>query len=290
LSDVIQTMTMTSDLDIKKLRHERFSFYLSVPSRKSHLKPIAALIFNFLLDLALEESFEYPPALLLDEFTNYGAIPAIDEALSLIRKRNLAVVLGYQAHSQLAKVYGRVTSDNIIGNIGTCVFFRPALPAQSDQLSEALGQRTIVELSTDDQGHTHTREIGRPLMSAREIQTLPPEEVIIMTKSTNPIKTTRFDYRSCPPPEGFDMPELVEHKLLRVEKLNDADLETKAAKARAKAEREMDFDQIKSGLEDVIESAGGKFMAPDLKQSNTPPAGSKKTARSLQDDNWDIPG
>ncbi|MBX9722382.1 MAG: type IV secretory system conjugative DNA transfer family protein [Candidatus Obscuribacterales bacterium] len=318
LSDVIQTMTQTSDLDTSKLQHEKFSFYLSVPSRKQHLKPIAALIFNFLLDLALEKHFDFPPALLLDEFTNYGAIPAIDDALSLIRKRKLPVVLGFQAQSQLTKVYGKETSDNIIGNIGTCVFFRPARPDQAKLLSDALGFRTIVTKETDDRGNTHYREIGKPLMTSQDIQNLPPDEVIITTKSTHPIKIKRFDHQNCPPPNGFDPPEFPEHKLLHVDRLNDSQLQVAAKSAKAKAEQEMDFESMTGELDSIIHGAVKKHVEPSTRESSfTPrpkrtdlgprretkrpepepepepkpkPKPKPKTDRTRTTDTWDIPG
>lgn len=317
LSDVIQTMTSATDLDLAALQKEKFSFYLSVPSRKAHLKPIAALIFNFLLDLALEKHFDSPPALLLDEFTNYGAIYAIDDALSLIRKRNLPVVLGFQAYSQLVRVYTKDIADNIMGNIGTNVFFRPALAAQAEMLSDALGDRTIQEVKTDDGGRTTVRELGKALMSPREIQTMEPTQVIVMTKSTNPIKTTRFDHNSCPAPAGFDAPELPQHKLLKVEKLNDDALKAKAKSAKAKAEQEMDFVDQSSNLEGVFastrkthktspivyppdEAISDDIPIPDPEPKPKPkpkpikeavdPAKKKTKRKASAYDEWDIPG
>lgn len=269
LSSVVQTMTATTDLDLDQLRNEKFAFYISVPSRKKYLKPIASLIFNFILDLSLSNrKFKYPPALLLDEFTNFGAIPQIDDALSIIRKRNIPVVLGYQNHGQLIYLYGRDITDKIISNLSTRVFFRQRNDKDAEQLSDALDTQTIIDKKTDDQGHTTIRELARPLMTVRQLKTMAPTEVIITTEATNPIKTTRFDYVRCPQPRGFDMPELPEHELIQIEKLSDAVLAAAAKKAKAKAEEEFQYGTAKGDVDDVVGAAKKKHK---FKEHNNPP-------------------
>ncbi len=312
LSDVIQTLTQTTDLDLDQLKTERFAFYFSVPSRKEHLKPIAALVFNFLMDLALEQAFDYPPALILDEFTNFGAIPKIDDALSLIRKRDLPVVLGIQTYEQIEKVYGRLEAKQLISQLATRVFFRPRTATQAEQISEELGEMTVVDRKTDDRGNTMVREIGKSLMTARDLQTLPPGQVIVMTDSTNPLKVSRFDYLNFPAPDGFEVPDLPDHKLLKVERLDDNKLTAAATSAKHLAEKDIDFAVIKTGLDEIFsrsrvpdedvrtepEPAKPKPQAklkPKPQLADVPieerPVKSKKNAKKVTlPTDWDIPG
>lgn len=307
LSSVVQTMTSSTDLDLKELANQKFSFYISTPSRKTHLKPIAALIFNFILDLSLSTKFKYPPAMMLDEFTNFGAIPEIDSALSIIRKRNLPVVLGFQTQSQLIKLYGQTIANDITSQLSTRIFFRPRNPRDAEVLSDALDYTTILEKKTDDRGHTMVREVGRPLMSVRQIATLAPTEVIIMTESTNPIKTTRFDHVSCPAPSGFDPPELQQHELIRVEQLNDSDLAAEAKTAKQRAEQDLEFGTVSKEVEDVIVAAEERYRSRTTSKAKTEPGPKpapepKKVTNSEEkrkrakppkedpNDDWDIPG
>ncbi len=75
----IVALTETTDIDLENLPNQLFTFYMAVPAQKTHLKPLAALVFNFILDQALQRHFLHPLFLSLDEFTNFGYIPAIAE-------------------------------------------------------------------------------------------------------------------------------------------------------------------------------------------------------------------
>lgn len=311
LSSVVQTMTSSTDLDLRQLEQENFSFYLSVPSRKSHLKPIAALIFNFLLDLSLNKRFKYPPALMLDEFTNFGAIPNINDALSIIRKRDLPVILGYQTQMQLSTTYTPQIASQITSQLATRIYFRPRWDKDAQDLSYALDDQTIVDKKTDDYGRTSLREIGKPLMSVRDISNLPPTDVIIQTESTNPIKTKRFDHFSCPAPTGFDMPEIPEHKLVSVEQLNNDQLQEQAKHAKDEAKKDPEFPKTKKKVEEVIQEAAKRHSlkpppkpkppapeddspVPEVERPAPPRSKPKPKPKVVvqenPEDDWDIPG
>lgn len=304
LSSIIQTMTSATDLDFRELEKENFTFYLSVPSRKHYVKPIAALIFNFIFDMTLKPHFKYPPALFLDEFTNFGAIPGIDKALSIIRKSNIPVMLGYQTHTQLVTTYTQDMANEITSQLATRVFFRPRKARDAQDLSDALDDTTIVEKRTDDRGNTMVRELGRPLMSVRDIFNLPADEVIVMTESTNPIKTKRFDYNNCPAPLGYDLPDLPEHKLVKVERLSEAAVGMEEKKAKRTAEKDEDFENVKVQVEEVIAAAQethrltpvediAKPVTQVLEEKKEEPAPEPKKKKKRRipdaDDDWKIP-
>lgn len=65
VSPQIVALTETTDIDLENLPNELFTFYLSVSAHEERLKPLAALIFNFLLGLTLEMRFKHPLALFL---------------------------------------------------------------------------------------------------------------------------------------------------------------------------------------------------------------------------------
>src|SRR5690606_38960222 len=107
LSDSVVTLTSATDLNLDLLKRQKFTFYLAVPSTRQSMKTIGSLVLNFLLDFLLSSDLERPLAMMLDEFTNFGYIPGFDDRLSLVRKRKIGMVLGFQNFMQLEKVYGR---------------------------------------------------------------------------------------------------------------------------------------------------------------------------------------
>lgn len=296
LTDRVVTMTKTTDINLDELREELFTFYLSVPSRKRYLKPIGALVFNFLLDMALEKRFKHPLALILDEFTNFGAIPGMDEALSIIRKRNLPVVLGMQTFKQLEKLYGRDVAGTIVSQLATRVFFRPRHRETAEEISRELGDQTILKIETDDQGRTSVREIGRKLMAASDLATLPENDVIIMTPTTSPLRVQRFTYDNFPAPEAYDAPDLPVHSLVKTQFIENKVVIKEASKAKHEAEAEHDFKKHKEQLVALLEEKEeqlqqqheDKNKLEKLKGLELTPK--KKQLTPLRDENWDVPG
>jgi type IV secretory pathway TraG/TraD family ATPase VirD4 len=214
-SESIVRLTQTTDLDPDELRQELFKFYLSVPSRKSHLKTIASLVFKYLIDLSLDTQFDYPLSLILDEFTNFGFIPGIDEALSIIGRRELSCVLGIQDYKQLESIYKRDKASIIVSQLGTRIFFRPRQLHTAKEISDGLGHQTVTDEQLTDTGHVQTRQLGRPLLTASELMELKPNEVLIMTPTTPPLLCERFTYETFGVPQGFEPPVRSEHPILQ---------------------------------------------------------------------------
>lgn len=188
----IVALTEASDIDVENLPEELFTFYLAVPAHKEELKPLAALVFNFILNLTLENEFKYPIALFLDEFTNYGYIPAIAEKLTIIRHRNIPAMLGFQDYAQLRKVYEEADAGLLFSQPGTRIFFRPREIGTAKKISDALGTRTVVDRKVTSSGQIVEREIARALMDTGEIMSLEKGKTIVFTPSTAPILLSNF--------------------------------------------------------------------------------------------------
>lgn len=203
----IVALTQTTDFDVNELTEHLFTFYMAVPAQKTHLKPLAALAFNFILDMALDNRFRHPLALFLDEFTNFGYIPAIAEKLTIIRHRKIAATLGIQGYVQLEKVYGREDAALLFGQPGTRIFFRPGDEATAQKISASLGTKTILERKMTSSGHIQEREFGRSLMNPGEILAMDRANAVAFTPSTPPMMFRTFSWRdyerqtSYPPPE-----------------------------------------------------------------------------------------
>lgn len=192
LSDTVVTLTAATDLKLELLSRQRFTFYLSVPSTRKSMQTVGSLVLNFLLDFLLSAQLKEPLAMLLDEFTNFGYIPGIAERLSLVRKRNIGMVLGFQNYMQLEKVYGFKNAEIILDQPSCQVYFRQKNMNEAIRLSRAIGKTTVEERRTQYDGRIHEQIVGRDLITADELTRLDKDTVIILNGNTHPIKTKKF--------------------------------------------------------------------------------------------------
>lgn len=212
-TDEIMELTATTDLDLKVLENQLFTIYLSVPVRDPDSKIVAALVFNYLLDilLKLKKRMKRPLALFLDEFTNFGYIPGIQDVLSIVRKMEISLVLGFQNYSQLDEVYGSKKASIIIDQPGTQIYFRQKNFKEAKQLSDALGRTTVEERTVTDTGKVQEHIYGRNLMTPDELINLPMDEVIVFTPDTGPLKVKKFAPGIYQHATGYPPPEREEH-------------------------------------------------------------------------------
>ena len=212
VSPRIVALTSKTTIDLDELANNLFTFYLAVPARKTHLKPVAALIFNFILQQAEEKSFKYPVFLSLDEFTNFGMIPGIAERLGIIRHKKIGVMLGIQDAMQLERVYGREDSQIMFGQLGCRIFFRPRTIDVAERISRMAGQMTVYERKVSSSGHIQEKESGRPLIDPSEVMSLPDEKMLVFTPRTSPMLMNRFtwkDYGNAMSIPGVVKPQVV---------------------------------------------------------------------------------
>lgn len=197
----VEKITENTDFDIKGLAKRLFSFYMAVPAEQEDIQPVAALVLNYLLDVATAEdpaqhqTLAHPMFLLLDEFTNFGRIPAFAKKMAIIRHRGIGVTLGFQSIRQLQVVYGRDEADWIMSQPGTRVFLRPRDHETAESISRMLGPRTHYERKYNGNGQLTEREVGVPLMSAADVLALEKDKAILFTASTKPIKIDRFHWK-----------------------------------------------------------------------------------------------
>ena len=139
MTDQMITLTETTDIDLNAMKSQLFTFYLAVPSRSRDSKLIGSLMVNFLLDHVLEirKEMKYPLSMMLDEFTNFGRISGIGDTLSIIRKNQIGLMLGFQNYFQLEQVYSRREAQIIIDMPATQIFFKQKTFQEARDLSEA---------------------------------------------------------------------------------------------------------------------------------------------------------
>lgn len=194
----VVALTESSDIDVESLAGELFTFYFAVPSDKDALKPVACLVLNYVLNTLKDvskEKYKHKLALFLDEFTNFGYIPALPTAMGIIRHQEIPIMLGCQDYSQIKIEYGDDETKKIFSNVATRFIFRTGDIETAKQISESLGQETVVTRKLNTSCQVVEKEIGKPLMRPSEVMALPNEISIVFTPSTPPVKVTRFSWK-----------------------------------------------------------------------------------------------
>lgn len=194
----VVALTDKSDIDVGSLASELFTFYFAVPSDKEALKPVACLVLNYVLntlkDIA-KEKYKHKLALYLDEFTNFGYIPALPTAMGIIRHQQIPIMLGCQDYSQIKIEYGDDETKKIFANVGSRFVFRTNDINTAKQISESLGQETVVERKLNTSCQVIEKEVGKPLMRPSEVMALPSDVSIVFTPTTPPVKVKRFSWK-----------------------------------------------------------------------------------------------
>jgi type IV secretory pathway TraG/TraD family ATPase VirD4 len=189
ITDQMVTLTETTDIDLNQLKDNLFTFYVTVPSRSPDSKLVGSLIVNYLIDFLLDNKslITHPVSLLLDEFTNFGRIANIADLLSIVRKAQIGLVLGFQNYFQLEQVYTNKEAQIIFDQPATQVYFRQKNYREAHALSEALGRTTIEEVVVNDSGKVQELLQARALATPDELLNL-KDEVIVFTNDTPPVK------------------------------------------------------------------------------------------------------
>ncbi len=190
LTPSVAALTSSTTVDLKQLPEQLFTFYLAVPAGNRQIKPVAAMILNFLIDLVLQtlekrEHFPRPLMMLLDELTNFGYVPDLPTHLTIMRHARIPLVLGFQDTEQLMKVYGQQDGKIIFRQPATRIFFRPNDEETARGISNQLGQGTKKD-------HLRGNLYARKLMTPEEILGLHQNRAICMLPSTRPVKAWRL--------------------------------------------------------------------------------------------------
>lgn len=194
----VVALTSKSDIDVNALPEELFTFYLAVPSDKNSLKSVAALVLNYILNAlkdAPKEKHKNKLALVLDEFTNFGYLPGLPSAMSIIRHQEIPVILGCQDYSQIKIEYGEDDTKRIFNNAATRVIFRTNDLPTAKTISDSLGEETVFERKLNTACQIVEKEVGKPLMRPSEVMALDKAISIIFTPSTRPAKITRYSWK-----------------------------------------------------------------------------------------------
>lgn len=140
--------------------HDRATIF--IPHTKRSLGASRPLITTWLDQIVQEavdggEDRDRRVWVIIDELSSLGRIPALEEAVTELRKTGFRVVAGLQAMAQVQKIYGQHSAETIVGNLSNKVWFRPSGEATSERISRTIGTaryRITSQSESHSQGST----------------------------------------------------------------------------------------------------------------------------------------
>jgi len=171
-------LTNATTIDVSDLPNQLFTFYIAMPGHKEELQPLGILLFNWVLQIALEKKFTHPITLLLDEFTNFGYITKMDYKLTTIGHRKIPICMGIQDTVQLKTVYDKY-ADIFRTQPGTRIFFRPRDGQVAKSISEDLGVTTVVDFEPSG-SEIVRRNLQRQLLTRDQLLSLEDKCIVFL--------------------------------------------------------------------------------------------------------------
>lgn len=199
----IETLTSKDTIGIEELRERPTAIFLMVPDKDaSSLMFLQTLLYSQLFDSCMQRGKSknfLPIFLFLDEFGNLGKLPRFTETITTLRRWKVSVTILFQDVNQISKIYGNHDLSIILNGACSSRLILPGLSLETCAVIEKmLGNKTVVQRKLDPalwnlpSNKSEFKEVGRPLMTATEINQLKKNQLIFFHSNYKPalLKTT----------------------------------------------------------------------------------------------------
>ena len=222
-NDAVKQLVSFSDIDLTAPGRHKCAYYIILSDQETSMAFLSSLFFSFLFikltrfaDNSLEGRCPIPVNLILDEFNNIGRIGGAPDgsdfcrSLSVIRSRDIRVMIAVQSLGQLQNRYPNNLWAEIIGNCDIQLMLGCTDDVTADYISDRSGDMSIQVDSTmtvkktvavaqvipqyrETQGHGK-----RKLLTPDEVLRLPRDEMLVIIRGQNILKLNKFDYTRHP--------------------------------------------------------------------------------------------
>ena len=222
-NDAVKQLVSFSDIDLTAPGKHKCAYYIILSDQETSMAFLSSLFFSFLFikltrfaDNSLEGRCPIPVNLILDEFNNIGRIGGAPDgsdfcrSLSVIRSRDIRVMIAVQSLGQLQNRYPNNLWAEIIGNCDIQLMLGCTDDVTADYISDRSGDMSIQVDSTmtvkktvavaqvipqyrETQGHGK-----RKLLTPDEVLRLPRDEMLVIIRGQNILKLNKFDYTRHP--------------------------------------------------------------------------------------------
>lgn len=222
-NEAVKRLVSFSDIDLTAPGRRKCAYYIILSDQETSMAFLSSLFFSFLFikltrfaDLSPEGRCPVPVNLILDEFNNIGRIGGAPDgsdfcrSLSVIRSRDIRVMIAVQSLGQLQNRYPNNLWAEIIGNCDIQLMLGCTDDVTADYISDRSGDMSIQVDSTMTVKKTvavaqvipqyrETQGQGkRKLLTPDEVLRLPHEEMLVIIRGQNILKLNKFDYTRHP--------------------------------------------------------------------------------------------
>jgi len=222
-NQAVQRITSRSDIDLTAPARHKCAYYIILSDQDATMAFLSSLFFSFLFirltryaDRQPNGRCDVPVNFILDEFCNVGRIGGAEDgsdfarSLSVVRSRDIWVMLAVQSLGQLQNRYPKNLWSEIIGNCDiqlmlgctddvTAEYFSARSGDMSVQVSSTMTTRQTFAIAQVIPQYRRTEGQGRRrLLTPDEVLRLPNEELLCVIRGCNLLKLTKLDYINHP--------------------------------------------------------------------------------------------
>ena len=222
---VVRAATSETDFRIETLRQRATSVYVTVsPNDLQPLAPLVRVLFQQAIGvLSQREPIKrrkpgfwsrlrgqkksqpgelhepFPVLFVIDEFASLGKLQVLIRGLTWLRGYGGRMMIVIQSLASVREIYGRDGADELMGLCGIKVFMSPSDKETPEYISEAIGDRTLLDESEQRENNSYKRrynkrEIGDPLMRPEQIRMIGNRKIIALIENSRPVLTNRITY------------------------------------------------------------------------------------------------
>ncbi len=219
----VQGIASRSDIDLAAPASKRCAYYIILSDQDTTMAFLSSLFFSLMFikltryaDARPGGHCDIPVNLILDEFNNIGRIGGAADgsdfarSLSVIRSRDIRVMMAVQSLGQLQNRYGNNLWAEIIGNCDiqlmlgctddvTAEYFSGRSGEMSIEVSSTMTTRQTIALAQVIPQYRQTQGQGRrKLLTPDEVLRLPNTELLCIIRGCNILKLNKLDYTKHP--------------------------------------------------------------------------------------------
>lgn len=218
-NEAVRRITSRSDIDLAAPGKRKCAYYIILSDQDATMAFLSSLFFSFLFirltryaDSRAEGKCDVPVNLILDEFNNVGRIGGAADgsdfarSLSVIRSRDIRIMLAVQSLGQLQNRYPNNLWAEIIGNCDiqlmlgctddvSAEYFSARSGDMSIQVNSTMTVRQTIAVAQVIPQYRQTEGQGRRrLLTPDEVLRLPNEKLLCIIRGCNMLKLTKLDY------------------------------------------------------------------------------------------------
>lgn len=222
-NQAVQKITSQSDIDLTAPAKRKCAYYIILSDQDTTMAFLSSLFFSFLFikltryaDSQPDGRCPIPVNLVLDEFNNVGRIGGAADGsdfartLSVVRGRDIRVMLAVQSLGQLQNRYPNNLWSEIVGNADiqlmlgctddvTAEYFSVRSGDMSVQVNSTMTVRQTIAVAQMIPQYRHTEGQGRRrLLTPDEVLRLPSDELLCIIRGCNVLKLKKLDFTKHP--------------------------------------------------------------------------------------------